>query len=109
MQLKKRFADPDRMGLSVKDIAVKFNIPVATIYNRLKDAEIAKMVKEKRAGRIKIELPEIDKALIRKAKSGDVRAIELLYQCWDNFIPRQGEVMFDQDMRINFTQADGTP
>lgn len=97
-------ADPERMGLSVKEIAEKLNIGVATIYNRLRDPEIAKLIKEKRAARIKIELPDIDRALIIKAKGGDVRAIELLYQRWDDFIPRHGEV-FDQNMCINFIEG----
>lgn len=101
-------SDPDRLGLSVDKIAEMFSMSVSTIYNRLRDQEISKMVKNKRAERIKIELPEIDRALIQKAKSGDIRAIELVFQRWDGYIPKHGEVsLFDQDVRINILQADG--
>src|SRR3990167_1875966 len=86
------FADPHRMGLSVTDIAKKFNMGVASIYNKVRDPEIVKLIKAKRAERVKIELPEIDKALIERAKTGDVRAIELLYQRWDDFLPKSGNV-----------------
>lgn len=100
-------ADPDRMGLSVKKIAEKFNIGVATIYNRLKDPEIRDLVKEKRAGRVKMELPEIDKAVLKKAEKGDVRAAELIYERWDDYLPHKGDtVNFNS---IQLTQSDGTP
>ena len=81
-------ADPERMGLKTNQIAEKFNIAVKTIYNRLHDPEIIKLIKEKRAGRIKFEMPDIDKALIDKAKSGDVAAMSLLYQRWDDYVSR---------------------
>ncbi len=90
---RERFAeilsDPDRMGLTIEQIAEKFNISYATVYNRMRDPEIAKLIKKGRAERIKIELPKIDKALISKALKGDSRAIELLYSRWDDYIPKK--------------------
>ena len=87
-QFAEVMADPDRMGLSVKEIAEKFGCSVATIYNRMRDPEIAKMIKKMRAERVKVELPKVDNALIEKAKKGDVRACQLIYEKWDDFTPK---------------------
>lgn len=79
-------ADPERLGLSVAQIAEKFDMSVATIYNLIRDPEIAEKIKLKRAHRVEIELPKVDQAMVKEAVAGNVRAAELVYERWDGYL-----------------------
>ena len=98
-------AHPERMGLKVEEIADKFKIKIATVYTRLHDPEIDKAIKQRRASHFKIELPNIDKALRKRALKGDVKATELIYERWDDYDPKHNQA--NTMVNIQFVQKDG--
>lgn len=89
-------AAPDRGGLTVDDICKRFGISSKTVYLYTHRPEVIKIIKSKRAEVIRLELGAIDKAMIKKASAGDVKAAELIYERWDGFV------------HASKTQIDGT-
>lgn len=92
---KESFAEimshPTRLDLTTQQIADKFNMSIGTIYIKLRDTEIAKLIKARRFERIKARLPEVDAVVIEKAiVKKDLKACELIYERWDDFVRRQG-------------------
>jgi len=110
LEEKRKFAeimaDPDRRGLSIPEIAQLFNIAPSSIYNKIKEADIEKLIKDRRKAIIKIELPKVDTAIMKKAQKGDVKAAELVYTRWDDYDPRGKDA--NALVQINITQSDGT-
>jgi len=102
-------ADPERMGLSVIEIAEMFHISRATVYNRGKDKEISKEIEERRAEMMKIELPKVDDAMLKAAQKGNVRAAILVYERWDGYNPKgKGvDITLNQAQQFNIKQANG--
>ena len=79
-------ATPDRGGLMLADICKRFGIASKTVYLYTHRPEVIKLIKSKRAEVIRLELSAIDKAMIKKASAGDVKAAELIYSRWDDYI-----------------------
>ena len=103
-------ASPDRYGLTSKQIAEKCGIGVTTVYNWIHTPEISDKIKELRADRIKSELAKVDDVLLKKAMTGDVKAIKLIYERWDDYIHKSQALSLNQmiNLPIAITQSDGT-
>lgn len=81
-------ADPERLGLSMKEIADLFHMSIDSIYTRFRSTDIQAIIRQKRTARIQIELPKVDSAMVRAALKGDTKAAMLIYERWDAYLPR---------------------
>lgn len=89
-RLMEIMADEKRCGLTMEAIADLFFISTTTLYKKLRQKQIQDGIKLLRESSVKIHLPAVDAALVRKALSGDVRAISLCYQRFEGWSPSLG-------------------
>lgn len=79
------------LDLPVSKICVKVGVPSRTYYNWLKDPNFTFALDQARNEFIKAHLKDVDCALLRQAKRGNVSAIKLIYERFDMLIASPGE------------------
>lgn len=79
--------DPAYIGMTRKSIADELGVCVETLWRWDQSEKIDwSAIKMRRRQRYDKVTPAIDDALIKRAKSGDVRAIELYFERFDGYI-----------------------
>lgn len=104
-----RQIDREFEGKQKQDIADILGISTEALrlWNKRVDWE---MVKAERRKRFAPDISEIDQAVMRSAKKGDVRAAELAYQRFDGWVPKsEQEVKETSRMILNFPKSDDKP
>lgn len=90
MEIKEEFArvmaNRHVEGRTVAEICELFHISNGSVYNYLKDPEIVSLIKTERAKKMILQLPVVDDCLFEACKKKDVKAIELFYERWDDYV-----------------------
>ena len=81
--------NPDNDHKQKQQIADELGVDRKTLWRWEKELDW-EWIKAERRRLYSREIIELDKALLKKAKSGDVRAIEIGYQRFDGWVPTQG-------------------
>lgn len=83
------------------------NFPIEELLKwKLENPSLMLSILEKRRGLYADELIKIDQGLLTKAKSGDARAIELVWARFENWSPKIEEQAAKQGLGKNKTLAD---
>ncbi len=81
--------NPDNDHKGKADLAAELGVDRKTMWRHEKEIDW-EWLKAERRRLYSREIIELDKALLKKAKGGDVRAIEIGYQRFDGWVPTQG-------------------
>lgn len=86
--------DPGYIGKTRQEIAEEIGVDKVTLWrwDKKVDHEWVKNERRRRYGQV---TNSIDNALIKAAKEGNIRAIEVYYQRFDGYVPLSGSVNLD--------------
>lgn len=81
--------NPDNDQKEKQELAAELGVDRKTLWRWEKELDWD-WIKAERRRLYAREIVELDKALLKKAKGGDTRAIEIGYQRFDGWVPTQG-------------------
>ena len=86
-------ADPENKGLEDSYFCTTNGVSIdSLLLEKAADKEWAKKCVAKRREHYLIRLLEVDEALFMKAKTGDIKAVELIYERWEDYVrKKQGD------------------
>lgn len=87
--------DPEYWKLTVAESATLLEVDPCTVWRWRKKIDWTKILDARRNKYSQIT-PEIDDALVKKAKTGDTKAIDLYFQRFDGWVPTHKTIAIEE-------------